>query len=100
MGLLSMWLISFHILTKPITEIANQRLLIAQMRNITSQAVIQALEKVFRVTGYPEVLRSDNGRQFVSSETEAYLASKGVRHETSSPELTDMQRQPLKVRRS
>ena len=57
------------------------------MRNITSNSVIQALENIFKITGYPERLRSDNGRQFVSSETHDYLTSRGITQETSSPEF-------------
>ena len=40
------------------------------MKNITSNSVIKALEETF--TRYPERLRSDNGRQFVSEETSEY----------------------------
>ena len=57
------------------------------MTNISSATVIQAYEKVFQMTGYPERIRSDNGRQFVSAQTVAYLTSKGIIAETSSPEF-------------
>ena len=57
------------------------------MRNITSNSVIQALENICKITVYPERLRSDNGWQFVSSETNDYLTSRGIKHETSSLEF-------------
>ena len=42
---------------------------------------------MFQITGHPERVRSDNGRQFVSVETVAYLHAKGVVPEMSSPEF-------------
>ena len=47
----------------------------------------KVLEDIFKVTGYPERLRSDNGRQFVSEETLEYLQFRGIQQETSSPEF-------------
>lgn len=57
------------------------------MPRITSSELIKALESIFNITGYPERLRSDNGRQFVSAETREYLHGNGIRLETSSPEF-------------
>ena len=36
-----------------------------KLKNITTQDVINALEKTFQLFGYPERIRSDNGRQLV-----------------------------------
>ena len=57
------------------------------LARITSESVIKAIEKFFQLTGYPERLRSDNGRQFVSEEIRRFYESRGIRHETSSPEF-------------
>ena len=57
------------------------------LTNISSTTVIQAYEKVFQMTGYPERICSDNGRQFVSAQAVAYLTSKGIIPEKSSPEF-------------
>ena len=56
-----------------------------KLKNITTQDVINALEKTFQLFGYPERIRSDNGRQLVSAKMSGYLLSKGIRQETSSP---------------
>ena len=57
------------------------------LTRIASENVIKAMEKFFHMTGYPERLRSDNGRQFVSEEIRRFYRSRGISHETSSPEF-------------
>ena len=53
--------------------------------HITSSFTITKLRKIFATHGLPEVLVSDNGPSFVSSEFEEFLKKNGVRHITSAP---------------
>ena len=57
------------------------------LKRITSSEVIKAFESFFGYVGYPERIRTDNGRQLCSREMEEYFSSKGITHETSSPEF-------------
>ena len=43
------------------------------LKHITSSEVIKAFESFFRYVGYPETLRTDNGRQLCSNEIEEYF---------------------------
>jgi len=54
------------------------------LNSISSEAVMRALDQVFAREGFPEVLLSDNGRQFVSHEFEEYLRVRGIVHETTA----------------
>ena len=60
---------------------------VEELRRITSSEVIKAIEKFCRIPGYPTRIRSDNGRQFVSQECKEFYISRGIVHETSSPEF-------------
>lgn len=56
-------------------------LFLKPMRNATAKEVARYLEAdVFHVFGVPEVIHSDNGRQFVSELFTNFLARYGVRH--------------------
>ena len=55
------------------------------LKEITSREVIKALRDIFARFGYPEELVSDNGKQFISAEFEAYLKSCGIQHIRVSP---------------
>lgn len=50
------------------------------VREIDAATVIKVLRRVFCNYGIPEVLVTDNGRQFVASEMEAWLKRMGVLH--------------------
>ena len=56
-----------------------------KLKRTTTQEVINTLDNIFKLFGYPEKIRSDNGRQLVSEKMRGYLSSKGVEQETSSP---------------
>lgn len=58
---------------------------IAQLPNMTSSAVIAVLKAIFARHGIPEVLVSDNGRQFVSDEFKLFAKNWNFQHRTSSP---------------
>ena len=47
--------------------------------------VVSFLENVFARYGYPEMLRSDNGPQFVSSEFQSYLAECSIKWISTTP---------------
>lgn len=47
---------------------------------ITSREVIKALTAIFARFGYPDELVTDNGKQFISAELDAYLKSCGIQH--------------------
>jgi putative transposase len=48
-------------------------------RSIGAQDVIAELDKLFARHGRPEVLRSDNGREFIASSVGEWLAERGVK---------------------
>lgn len=47
-------------------------------RSIGAQAVIRHLTKLFATHGYPQIIRSDNGREFIAQSVVSYLADHGV----------------------
>jgi transposase InsO family protein len=47
-------------------------------RSIGARDVIAELEQLFERHGRPQVLRSDNGREFVADSLQAWLAEQGV----------------------
>ncbi|XP_054275440.1 uncharacterized protein K02A2.6-like [Macrosteles quadrilineatus] len=58
---------------------------IVTLTTINSHKTIEALRKFFGSFGIPDILVSDNGRQFVSLEFEKFLKSNGIRHKRSAP---------------
>ena len=48
-------------------------------RSIGSRDVIAELEQLFRTHGKPQLLRSDNGREFVAASLGEWLAEQGVK---------------------
>jgi len=55
------------------------------IKDISSTAVIEVLERVFSEHGFPDGIVTDNGRQFVSTQFTKYLHMAGVTHIRSSP---------------
>lgn len=55
------------------------------VNNTNSATVIKLLRQVFSTHGLCEVLVSDNGTAFVSSETEEFLKANNIRHVTTAP---------------
>lgn len=55
------------------------------LNSTTSTEIIKCLDNFFAYSGYPELLVSDNGTQFVSDTLEAYLKRHGIKHLTSAP---------------
>ena len=58
---------------------------ITKLTNTTSKGVIAALQSIFARHGIPEVLRSDNGPQYVSQEMTDFATLYGFVQVTSSP---------------
>jgi len=58
---------------------------VVQLRSTTSQSVINALKAIFARYGIPEILLSDNGPQYSSTEFSEFAANYGFVHVTSSP---------------
>ena len=58
---------------------------IAKLTDTTSKGVIAALRPMFARHGIPEVVRSDNGPQYVSQEMTDFATSYGFTQVTSSP---------------
>ena len=58
---------------------------VIQLTSTTSASVISALKSVFARHGIPEIVRSDNGPQYSSSEFGSFASSYGFQHLTSSP---------------
>ena len=55
------------------------------MKSTTSRGVISALKTLFARYGIPEVLVSDNGLQYSSTEFAEFATAYGFVHSTSSP---------------
>ncbi|KAL9961178.1 hypothetical protein ACROYT_G030076 [Oculina patagonica] len=55
------------------------------VNSATSSATIEKLRTTFASHGLPEVVVSDNGSNFVSSEFKSFLQKKGIKHITSTP---------------
>ena len=58
---------------------------IVKMTSITAQATIAALRAMFSRQGFPEMIVSDSGSQFISDEFKQFCVRNGVRHRTSAP---------------
>jgi hypothetical protein len=74
------------------------------LRSTKADKVVVFLEDVFACYGYPEMLRSDNGPQFVAEEFQQYLKGCGIRWISTTPlwpqangEVERMNRTILKV---
>ena len=74
------------------------------LKSTKAEKVIMFLEDVFSRYGFPELLRSDNGPQFVSGEFQAFLSQSGVKWISTTPlwpqangEVERMNRTILKV---
>ena len=57
---------------------------VVHMDSTTSSSTIKMLREIFSRHGLPELLVSDNGPQFVSSEFEAFCKNNGIEHHTSA----------------
>lgn len=55
------------------------------MNNITSRSTIEVCEKIFAAYGIPQILVSDNGRTFTSTEFQNFLKSNGIIHKLTAP---------------
>ena len=51
----------------------------------SAQYTIQKLRILFATPGIPEIIVSDNGTGFISSEFQAFIKRNGIRHVTSAP---------------
>ena len=58
---------------------------VIQLRSTTSRSVINTLKTVFSHHGIPEMVMSDNGPQYASTEFEEFATAYGFMHSTSSP---------------
>lgn len=58
---------------------------VAKLTSTTSEAVIEHFKSIFARHGIPEVVRSDNGPQFVSEYFQKFSRTWGFSHITSSP---------------
>ena len=55
------------------------------MSNSTSTATIEKLRATFATHGIPEIIVSDNGTCFTSSEFKSFMLNNKIRHITSAP---------------
>lgn len=55
------------------------------VKNATSATTIEQFRSIFATHGLPELLVTDNGATFTSSECKEFLALNGIRHVTSAP---------------
>ncbi|XP_054276574.1 uncharacterized protein K02A2.6-like [Macrosteles quadrilineatus] len=58
---------------------------VIQTRTTTSTWTVQELRKIFSTFGFPQILVSDNGRQFVSQEFKNFMNECGIVHRTTAP---------------
>ena len=57
---------------------------VVKMTSTTSTATINVLRDIFSRYGLPEIMVSDNGPQFISSEFQQFCPNNGVMHRTSA----------------
>lgn len=55
------------------------------MENITAKSTIQICEKIFATFGFPQILVSDNGRTFTSTEFQNFLKFKNIKSKFTAP---------------
>ena len=55
------------------------------LHTTTASLIINHLEHIFSQFGYPEVIVSDNGPQFISHEFKAFLQTCGIKHRLITP---------------
>ncbi|XP_039213747.1 uncharacterized protein K02A2.6-like, partial [Crotalus tigris] len=58
---------------------------VVPVSSTTTAKTIQVLRGIFAAHGLPDVIVSDNGPQFTSSEFQAFLQANMIRHATSAP---------------
>ena len=58
---------------------------IEMSKKTTSEKVIETLERMFAMHGFPRTLRSDNAANFTSQEFETFLKDNGIEHRRSTP---------------
>ena len=58
---------------------------VTKLQSTTSQTIINSLKSTFARHGIPEILRSDNGPQFTSTEFKDFVKEYQFTHTTSSP---------------
>lgn len=58
---------------------------VAELNNITSSSIIRSMKEIFSRHGIPEIVISDNGRQYSSREFKSFASEWGFEHVTSSP---------------
>ena len=57
---------------------------VVKMTSTTSTATINVLRDIFSRYGLPEIMVSDNGPQFISSEFQQFCRNNGIMHRTSA----------------
>ncbi|XP_048584822.1 uncharacterized protein K02A2.6-like [Nematostella vectensis] len=57
----------------------------AMLRSTKAENIIEFLDATFARYGYPEVLRTDNGPQFISGEFQTFLRAGGVKWLSTTP---------------
>lgn len=60
-------------------------LIVTVVPALTSQCTIRHLREIFATHGLPELLVSDNGTAFTSSEFKEFMVRNGIRHVTTAP---------------
>lgn len=55
------------------------------LKVITAQTLCHGLDGIFTYLGLPQMIVSDNGRQFTSHQFQEYCVSKGIKHVTATP---------------
>lgn len=55
------------------------------LKSITAEKTIVCLKSLFARFGLPDLVVSDNGRQFCSSDFQVFLQSNGIKHMTTAP---------------
>lgn len=74
---------------RPVLTFIDYYTRIAKIRLLKSKSEIEitkALEEIFNETGYPKLLISDNGKEFVNKKIEKILNAHSVSHHKCSPE--------------
>ena len=54
-------------------------------KNVSSKSVIDCLNKIFCLFGFPSYIHSDRASSFTSSELKSYLVARGITSSRSTP---------------
>ena len=59
--------------------------MVTSMKTVNSVNIIQSLEKIFSLFGYPAKITTEDGPQLKPSEFKTYLSTHNIEHHMATP---------------